>query len=75
MERVVKELWADVKIMSRECLHEEVAEWVLNLGNTAGHTSAYDRMLITYWLTMRLMGHSSVVHEVKGEGDVETVHF
>ena len=64
-----------MKHMPKECLHEEVADWVLDPGNTAGRAFAYDRMLMTYWVTMRMVGHSSVVREAKGDGDPEPIHF
>ena len=35
VERVVEELWAEVKAMPQERLHVEVAEWVLDPGNMA----------------------------------------
>ena len=50
-------------------------DWVLDLNTTAGRASAYDCMLMTYWVTMRMVGHSSVVREGKGDRDAEPVHF
>ena len=56
-------------------MHEEVANWVMDPSNNAGRASTYDHMLMTYWVTMRMVGHSSVVREAKGDGDTEPVHF
>ena len=72
---MVKELWAEVKGMLREHLHVEVAECVLNPENTTGRASSYDHMLMTYWVTMCLVGHSSAMQESKREGDTEVVPF
>ena len=61
--------------MPQEHLHTEVADWVLDLGNTTGRTSTYDHILMTYWVTMCMVGHSTVMQKAKGEGDVELVPF
>ena len=61
--------------MPRENLHAEVAEWVLDPSNTVGRASAYDRMLMTYWVTVRLVGHSAMMREAKQAGDLEPVPF
>ena len=61
--------------MPRENLHDEVAKWVLDLGNTAGRASAYDRMFMTYWVTVRLVGHSAAMREAKQAGYLEPVPF
>ena len=61
--------------MPREYLHEEVADRVLDPGNTARRASTYVCILMTYWVTMQMVGHSSVVHEAKRYGDAEPVHF
>ena len=55
VERVVGDLWVEVKTMSSEDLHKEVADWVLDPGSTMGRASTYDRMLILYWVNMRLV--------------------
>ena len=55
--------------MPWERLHAEVVDWVLDPGNTAGRASAYDHMLMTYWVTLRMVGHSLAMQEAKVEGD------
>ena len=72
---MVEGLWVEAKSMPRENLHEEVVEWVLDPGNTAGRASAYDRMLLTYWVTIRLVRHSATLREAKQEGDEEPIPF
>ena len=67
---MVEELWEEVKLMPTKILHKEVASWVLELGTTAGRASAYDYMLMIYWVTK-----SSVARESKCEGDEEPVKF
>ena len=66
---MVEELWAEVKSMPHEHLHAEVVDWVLDPGNTVGHASTYDHMLMTYWVTMSMVGHSLAMQEAKVEGD------
>ena len=61
--------------MPKEFLHEEVADWVLDPGTMVGRASSYDHFLMLYWVTMRLVGHSSMVRESKCEGDEEPVKF
>ena len=61
--------------MPRENLHAEVVGWVFDLGNTVGRASAYDRMLMMYWVTVRLVGHSAALQEAKRVGDLEPVPF
>ena len=73
VEKVVGDLWAEVKAMSSEELRKEVADWILNLGSTVGRASAYDHLLMLYWVNMCLVGHSSIAREAKYEGDVEPV--
>ena len=73
VEKVVGDLWEEVKLMSKETLHKEVADWVLDPGTTIGKASAYDCLLMIYWVTMRLVGRSSVAREAKCEGDEESV--
>ena len=72
---MVKDLWAEVKCMPWEYLHVEVAEWVLDPGNTVGRASAYDHMLMNYWVTICMVGHSSAMQEAKREADTEPVPF
>ena len=61
--------------MTQERLHTKVADWVFDPRNTAGRASAYDHMLMTYWVTMHMVGHSSAMKEAKGEGDAKLVPF
>ena len=61
--------------MPRENLHSKVADWVLDLGNTTGRASAYDRMLMMYWVTVHLVEHSTAIHEAKRDGDSKPVPF
>ena len=60
--------------MPKEDLHKEVANWVLDLGTMVGRASAYDHLLMIYWVNMCLVGHSSVMKEAKCEGDEELVN-
>ena len=73
VDKVVGDLWAEVKAMSFEDLRKEVAYWVLNPGSTVARASAYDRLLMLYWVNMCLVGHSSIAREAKFEGDIEPV--
>ena len=41
--------------------------------STAGHTAAYDRLLMQYWVNMKLVGHSYTEREVNMVGDEEPV--
>ena len=72
---MVEGLWPEVKSMPWENIHVEVAEWVLDPGNTASRALAYDCMLMTYWVTVRLVGHSAAMQEAKRDGDSEPVPF
>ena len=72
---MVEGLWAEAKALPRETLHEEVDEWVLDPGSTAGRASVYDQMLLTYWVTVCLAGHSASLREAKQEGDGEPIPF
>ena len=72
---MVEGLWVEVKAMPRENLHAEVAEWILDPGNTAGHASAYDCMLMMYWVTDYLVGNSTAMQEAKRDDDSEPMPF
>ena len=72
---MVERLWVEVKSMPRENLHAEVAEWVLDPGNMVGRASVYDCMIMTYWVMVLLVGHSSAMQEAKRDGDMELVPF
>ena len=50
-----------------------MADWVLDLGSTVGRTAAYDRLLMQYWVNMKLVGHSYMEQEDKMAGDGEPV--
>ena len=39
VDRMVEELWEEAKAMPKERLHDEVADWVLDPGSTAGRAS------------------------------------
>ena len=56
---MVAELWEEVKLMLKECLHEEVTNWVLDPGTMESRASTYDHLLMIYWVTTHLVGHSS----------------
>ena len=56
---MVGELWEEVKLMPKEFLHEEVADWVLDPGTMESRASTYDHLLMIYWVTTHLVGHSS----------------
>ena len=63
VEKVVGDLWAEVKTMSSKDLHKEVADWVLELGTTMGRAFTYDHLLMLYWVNMCLVGHTSIARE------------
>ena len=42
IEKVVGNLWEEVKLMPAEDLRKEVADWVVDPGTTTGRASAYD---------------------------------
>ena len=69
VDRMVEELWEEAKAMPKDQLRDEVADWVLDPGSTAGRASAYDRMILTYWVTVRLVGLSASIQNAKQEGD------
>ena len=48
VEKVVGDIWDEVKIMPMETLHKEVADWVLDPSTMAGRASTYDRLLMIY---------------------------
>ena len=68
---MVGNLWEEVKLMPIQELRKEVADWVVDLGTTTGRESAYDHMLMIYWVNMNLLSHSLVSREAKHEGDEE----
>ena len=73
VEGKVEDLWNTVKNMPQEELHQEVADWVLDLGSTARRVVAYDRLLMQYWVNMKMVGHSYMEREAKIAGDEELV--
>ena len=70
---MVEDLWTTVKNMPKDDLHQEVADWVLDPGSTAGRTTAYDCLLMQYWVNMKIVGHSYTEREAKMAGDEEPV--
>ena len=74
IDKLVGNLWEEVKAKPTKELHKEVVDWVIDQGNTTGRTSAYDCMLMLYWVNMQLIGNSSVTQEAKMEGDEEPIH-
>ena len=48
VEKVVGDLWVEVKTMSLEDFHKEVVDWVLDSGSMMGRASAYDYLLMLY---------------------------
>ena len=73
VEGKVEDLWNTVKNMPKEELHQEVADWVLDPGSTTGRVVAYDRLLMQYWVSMKMVGHSYMEKEAKVAGDEEIV--
>ena len=69
----VKDLWYTVKNIPKEDLHQEVVDWVLDPGTTAGHATTYNRLLVQYWVNMKMVGHSYMEQEAKKEGDEEPI--
>ena len=43
---MVAELCEEVKLMPKECLHEEVADWVLDPGTMESRASTYDHFMM-----------------------------
>ena len=62
-----------MKNMPREELNQEVAYWVLDPVSTVGRAVAYDRLLMQYWVNMKLVGHSYIEQEAKMVGDEEPI--
>ena len=73
VEKVVGDLWEEVKTMSLKDLHKEVADRVLDPGTMVGRAFIYDCLLMLYCVNICLVGHSSIAREAKFEGDVEPV--
>lgn len=72
IEIVEKDLWEQVKAMPIEEVRQEVEEWVVDPGSTAGWAAAYDRMIMLYWVIMNLVTHVSLSLEAKRAGDEES---
>ena len=60
MEGKVEDLWSTMKNMPREEIHHEVVDWILDPVSTAGRATAYDHLLMQYWVNMKLVGHSYI---------------
>ena len=73
VEAIAEDLWTSVRSMPKDELRREVADWVLDPGSTAGRAAAYDRLLMQYWVNMKLVGHSFMEREAKSTGDEEPV--
>ena len=52
INKLVRNVWDEVKENPTEELHKEVDDWVIDLGNTVGHAYAYDCMLMQYQVNM-----------------------
>ena len=50
-----------------------MADWVLDPGSTTRRAAAYDRLVMQYWVNMKLVGHSYMEREAKMAGDEEPV--
>ena len=68
IEIVEKDLWEQVKAMPIEEVRQEVEEWVVDPGSTAGWAAAYDRMIMLYSAIMNLVIHVSLALRTKGKG-------
>ena len=73
IEMVVENMWEEVKLMPIQELRKEVVDWVVDLGTMTGRESAYDHMLMIYWVNMNLLSHSLVSREAKHEGDDDSI--
>ena len=73
VEGKVEDLWNTMKNMPKEELHHEVVDWVLDPGSTARCAMAYDRLLMNYWVNMKMVGHSYMEREAKMASDEELV--
>ena len=73
IDKLVGNLWEEMKVKPVEDLHKEVVDWVISPRNMVDHTYSYDHMLMVYSVNMQLVGHSFVAWENKMEGDEELV--
>ena len=73
IDNIEKKLWEEVQTILMEEIHIEVEEWVMNSGTNTGRASAYDEMLMVYWVLKNLMVHVAIDGEAKGQGDQEPV--
>ena len=67
IEMVEKDLWEQVKAMPIEEVSQEAKDWVVDPGSTTGRETAYDRMIMLYWVIMNLVTHVSFNLEAKRE--------
>ena len=65
IDAIKKELWEKVKATPMDEIREEVEEWVLDLGTTAGRASSYDQMMMVYWVMKNLMAHVTMEGDIK----------
>jgi len=73
LECIEKRLWDSVKEIPVDELRSEVEDWVVDPGTTAGRATAYDRMVMLYWVTKNLLAHAIMTNMVKAQGDEEPV--
>jgi len=73
IESMEKRLWDTIQDLPADELRGEVEEWVMDPGSTAGRASAYDRMVMLYWVTKNLLAHAIMTNMAKAEGDEEPV--
>lgn len=57
--------------MTEGDLREEIGEWVMDAGTTAGRLSAYDKMITTFWVTKSLLAHVLMERAHTAAGDAE----
>lgn len=71
LESIKKWLWDTVKALSVDELRSEVEDWVVDLGTMVGRATAYDWMIMTYWVTKNLLTHTIMTNLNKAQGDEE----
>ena len=71
IDKVVKDVWEEVKMIPVEDLCKEVSDWVVYQGNMVGRALVDNYLLMMYWVFMQLVQHSSISMESKREGDEE----
>ena len=65
IEEIEKALWERVKTSPMDEIQEEVEEWVMYPSTTVRMVSAYERLMMAYWVIKNLMSHVMMEGENK----------